>query len=260
MDFEIGKRLGHGKYGNVYLTRNKKSKRKYALKVCLKKNLNKRDINLIVNNEIAIHKNIKHPRIIRMYDYSIDDERICLFLEYAAKGDLYKLLKKEKFLSESKVASYVYDISLALKYLHSKFILHRDIKPENVLLNSKGHPKLCDFGFAIYCKNSKKMRVLGTLDYLAPEIVESKPYGLKVDIWCLGVLTYELIGGIPPFYNSGYLKTYNSISNVDYKFPTFFGDNCKNFIDNLLRYNPENRMSFDEILNHDWIKENKKFN
>lgn len=140
----------------------------------------------------------------------------------------------------------------ALEYLHKKKCIHRDIKPENIL-NSMGVLKISDFGWSVHSPSEKRKTFCGTLDYLPPELVESKYYDNKVDLWCLGVLCYEFCSGHPPFEAKAQKETYQKIKNVSYKFPSYFSYEVKDLISRLLQKNPELRMSIDQVRSHPWI-------
>lgn len=156
-DFEIGKPLGRGKFGHVYLAREKKSKFIVALKVLYKKQLLKSNVEHQLRREIEIQSHLRHNNILRMYGFFWDDKKIYLILEYAPGGELYKELKKqpESRHTESVAADYIKQLCSALKYLHSKNVIHRDIKPEN-LLNCLGTIKIADFGWSIHAPHNRR--------------------------------------------------------------------------------------------------------
>ncbi|KFM78735.1 Aurora kinase A-A, partial [Stegodyphus mimosarum] len=198
-DFDIGKPLGKGKFGNVYLARERKSKFVVALKVLFKSQLQSHGVEHQLRREIEIQSHLRHPNILRLYGYFYDESRVYLVLEYAPGGELYKVLQQCKRFDEKTAATYMAKISQALKYCHSKKIIHRDIKPENLLLGVNGELKIADFGWSVHAPSSRRTTMCGTLDYLAPEMLDNKTYDEKVDLWCLGVLCYEFLVGKPPF-------------------------------------------------------------
>lgn len=191
VNFDIGRPLGRGKFGNVYLAREKETKFVIALKVLFKKQIASQGIEHQVRREIEIQSHLRHPNILRMYGFFHDDQRIYLILEYAAGGTLFNAMKKEGKFPELKAAKYIKSMISALSYLHDRMIIHRDIKPENLLLGHDDQLKIADFGWSVFEPNSLRTTLCGTMDYLSPEMVQGKPHAKAVDLWSLGVLTYE---------------------------------------------------------------------
>lgn len=191
VNFDIGRPLGRGKFGNVYLAREKDTKFVIALKVLFKKQIASQGIEHQVRREIEIQSHLRHPNILRMYGFFHDDQRIYLILEYAAGGTLFNALKKEGKFEEKKTAKCIKSMISALIYLHGRNVIHRDIKPENLLLGHDDQLKIADFGWSVFEPNSLRTTLCGTMDYLSPEMVQGKPHAKAVDIWSLGVLTYE---------------------------------------------------------------------
>ncbi|XP_035233677.1 aurora kinase A-like, partial [Stegodyphus dumicola] len=257
-DFDIGKPLGKGKFGNVYLARERKSKFVVALKVLFKSQLQSHGVEHQLRREIEIQSHLRHPNILRLYGYFYDESRVYLVLEYAPGGELYKVLQQCKRFDEKTAATYMAKISQALKYCHSKKIIHRDIKPENLLLGANGELKIADFGWSVHAPSSRRTTMCGTLDYLAPEMLDNKTYDEKVDLWCLGVLCYEFLVGKPPFEADSVTSTYSLIRRVVLKFPHFVSIGAQDFICRLLRKNPAERMSTDDVLQHPWLLENTR--
>eukprot|EP01095_Lingulamoeba_sp_RSL-Kostka_P015770 TRINITY_DN737_c1_g4_i2.p1 TRINITY_DN737_c1_g4~~TRINITY_DN737_c1_g4_i2.p1 ORF type:complete len:541 (-),score=176.73 TRINITY_DN737_c1_g4_i2:122-1744(-) len=199
-DFEIGNEIGKGNFGQVFKARERNSKFIVALKVMGKKLIKENELEKQIRREIEIHSHLKHKNILNLYGYFYDKTRIFLILEYAPYGELYKeLLRKGRF-SEQQTAIYVKQIAEALLYCCTKSVVHRDIKPENILIGKNVQVKLADFGWAAIVKpSSRRSTFCGTLDYLPPEMIEGRDHDDNVDVWSLGVLTYELIVGRPSF-------------------------------------------------------------
>lgn len=170
-NFDIGRPLGRGKFGNVYLAREKDSKFVVALKVMFKKQIQINKVQHQVRREIEIQSHLRHPNILRLYGYFHDTCRIYLILEYAPKGALYKELQNapNKRFDEKRTAGYVLSLADALSYLHERHVIHRDIKPENLLLGHNGELKIADFGWSVHEPNSARTTLCGTVDYLPPE-------------------------------------------------------------------------------------------
>lgn len=256
-DFDIGKPLGRGKFGNVYLAREKKSKYVVALKVLFKNQLQQSQVEHQLRREIEIQSHLRHPNILRLYGYFYDQTRVYLILEYAPKGELYKELQRFKVFSERRSATYIASLARALMYCHEKHVIHRDIKPENLLMGIKGELKIADFGWSVHTFDRRRT-MCGTLDYLPPEMVESKDHDAGVDIWSLGVLCYEFLFGTPPFEAAKHSDTYRRIIKVDLKFPVkpFVSPQAKDLISQLLVKDSAQRLPLEQVLTHPWIVAN----
>lgn len=257
-NFDIGRPLGRGKFGNVYLAREKESKFVVALKVLFKKQIYNSKIEHQVRREIEIQSHLRHPHILRLYGYFHDEARVYLILEYAPKGTLYKELQNqpEKRFDEKQSAIYIKSLASALRYLHERHVIHRDIKPENLLLGYKGELKIADFGWSVHEPDSKRTTLCGTLDYLPPEMVQAKPHTKNVDLWSLGVLCFELLVGRAPFNAPDYDETYKKIIKIDYKLPDFVSKAAAHFMAKLLVLNPEARLPLEQVMTHPWITAN----
>ncbi|KDR22618.1 Serine/threonine-protein kinase 12 [Zootermopsis nevadensis] len=257
-DFDIGYPLGRGKFGRVYLARDKYCHLTVAIKVLYKSEIRKSRVEHQVLREIEIQTHLKHPNILCLRTYFYDEKRIYLVLDYAAGGELYKHLQtspNHRF-SEGKAAKYVYQVADALNFCHLNKVIHRDIKPENLLLTMRGDILLADFGWSVHAPSSRRKTLCGTLDYLPPEMVEAKTYNEFVDHWCLGVLCYEFLVGRPPFESGDTNETYSRIKNVDLHFPKCVPEGAKDLISKLLRQCPAERMPLPDVMKHPWIVNN----
>lgn len=258
-DFDIGRPLGKGKFGHVYLTREKKSKFIVALKVLHKEMISAHGVEQQVRREVEIQTHLRHPNILRMYAYFHDEHRIYLVLEYASNGSCFSVLQRQyncRF-SEPLTATYIKQITNALIYLHEKKVIHRDIKPENLLISSKGDIKIGDFGWSVHAPSSKRTTLCGTLDYLPPEMVKGCEHNEKVDLWSLGVLCYEFLVGKPPFETDSYEQTYKKIENAQYRIPSFVSPLANDLISKLLVVDPNERLRHENIISHPWIEQNQ---
>ena len=156
-NFEIGMPLGRGKFGHVYLVREKVSKYVMTIKVLYKSQLLKCRMTEQLRREVEIHSHLRHKNVVQFYGFFYDDDKIYLMLEYCPGGELYKNLKAQPQgrYSEQVAAGYIYQVIQALKYIHSKDIIHRDIKPEN-LLNCLGVIKLADYGWSVHAPSNRR--------------------------------------------------------------------------------------------------------
>lgn len=252
-DFDIGKPLGKGKFGNVYLAREKRTKYIVALKVLFKNQLAKAQVEHQLRREIEIQSHLRHPNILRLYGYFYDAHRVYLILEFAKEGELYKQLQKCSRFDEKRAAGYVLQLARALEYCHSKNVIHRDIKPENLLVGENNQLKIADFGWSVHAPNSRRKTLCGTLDYLPPEMVEGKDHDNTVDLWSLGVLAYEFIVGTPPFEAQGHKETYKRITHVMVEYPEYVSPEARDLISKLLIKESSKRMNLSEVPNHPWI-------
>jgi aurora kinase, other len=186
--FEIGRPLGKGKFGRVYLVKERNSGFICALKVLHKNEIKQNGVEKQVQREVEIQCNLRHPNILQLYGHFHDSKRIFLILEFASKGELYKHLRRERRFPEWKAASYIAQMAAALKFLHKKHVIHRDIKPENILVGIHGELKIADFGWSVHAPSNRRITMCGTMDYLAPEVVNHCSYNAAVDLWSLGGL------------------------------------------------------------------------
>ncbi|XP_036079297.1 aurora kinase B isoform X1 [Rousettus aegyptiacus] len=253
-DFEIGRPLGKGKFGNVYLAREKKSHFIVALKVLFKSQIEKEGVEHQLRREIEIQAHLQHPNILRLYNYFYDRRRIYLILEYAPRGELYKELQKSRTFDEQRTATIMEELADALIYCHGKKVIHRDIKPENLLLGLQGELKIADFGWSVHAPSLRRKTMCGTLDYLPPEMIEGRTHNEKVDLWCIGVLCYELLVGNPPFESASHNETYRRIVKVDLKFPTSVPTGAQDLISKLLKHNPSERLPLAQVSAHPWVR------
>ena len=253
--------LGTGSYGHVYLVTHNISQKKYALKVINKRKLKQTYGNCdLIHNEIEIHSKLKHPNIIRLYNILETDEEINILLEYAEKGNLYSLIKKENGFSEITAYKYFIQMVNAVYFLHRNNIIHRDIKPENILIGDNDLLKLCDFGWAKELNVNNRNTFCGTLEYMAPEIVGCEKYDCSVDVWSLGILLYELLMGHSPFSSK---KEKNIMIKIKLHTLSFdknkhLSKDCINLIEGLLDMNPLNRYKLRDIFEHPFIISNSK--
>ena len=252
-DFEIGKPLGRGKFGSVYLAREKRSKYIVALKVLQKSQLLKAGVEHQLRREIEIQSHLRNRNILRMFGYFYDAKRIYLILEYSPGGELYKKLTNRGRFSERTSARYISDLSQALAYCHQKHVIHRDIKPENLLVGAQGEIKIADFGWSVHAPTSRRNTLCGTLDYLPPEMVEGREHDEMVDVWALGVLLYEFLVGSPPFEAEGHSATYRRISRVDLRFPRGVPEDAQDLIRRMLQKDPRKRMALSSVPHHPWV-------
>lgn len=255
-DFDVGMRLGSGKFGSVYVARERRTGFVFALKVLEKAQLIKHKVEHQLRREIEIQSHLRHVNILRLYGFYHDERRIYLMLEMAPGGELYALLRERGRFSEARSAWYFKQMVEAMKYIHSKHVLHRDIKPENILIGLKDTLKIADFGWSVHAPSFRRDTFCGTLDYLPPEMLQHKRYNHNVDIWSLGVLLYEFLVGKPPFEDNDQDETYKKIKKSTVHFPSHISKEAKDLIRRMLAKNHAERPSLDQVLQHEWVKIN----
>ncbi|XP_022233723.1 aurora kinase B [Drosophila obscura] len=256
-DFEMGAHLGRGKFGRVYLARERYSHYLVAMKVMFKEELRKGNVQRQVLREIEIQSRLKHPHILRLLTWFHDENRIYLALEIASEGELFKHLRSapNNRFDEPRSAKYTYQVANALNYCHLNNVIHRDLKPENILLTGTDDLKLADFGWSAHTPNNKRRTLCGTLDYLPPEMVDGNSYDDTIDQWCLGILCYEFLVGAPPFESSNTENTYSKIRRVEIQYPPHLSKGSKELIAGLLRKESKGRISLVDVMTHPWVKE-----
>ncbi|ELA42666.1 AUR protein kinase [Vittaforma corneae ATCC 50505] len=253
-DFELGKPLGTGRFGQVWLARHKEKKYVVALKMIRMSDIkNDSDVKNL-RREVEVSLSLDHPNILKMYGYFYDSLRLYLILEFAGKGDVWKQLRKSTHFSEPQASSYIKQVCSALQYMHLRNIIHRDIKPENILIGCDDNLKLADFGWSV-CNNDKKRNTFcGTAEYLPPEMCKEDIYDFNADIWCLGILCYEFCTGTTPFSGKNNLRaTKQKILTGELEFPPYLSDECIDFISKCCHKDPKQRISLEKALSHSFI-------
>ena len=223
-----------------------------ALKILNKAEIINQKVQHQLKREIEIQARLSHPHILKLYDYFFDKDRVYLVLEYAPKGELFRVLTKLGKFPDRLASRVIKQVIEALEYCHENGVIHRDIKPENILLSYDGQIKLSDFGWSVQ-SDSKRQTQCGTLDYLPPEIVFGYTYDHRVDLWCLGVLAYELLTGKPPFVAPNASQTQKLIQKCEYEVPETVSPYASLFIKALLILDPSNRMPLKKAKSHLWI-------
>ena len=254
-DFEQLQTLGNGSFGRVILARHKITKVKYAIKIIDKKNKTNIEGTPYFRREIEIMYKLHHKNCLKLYGNFEDNSFIYFIMEYMEKGNLYNMISLNKNLLNTKfVASILIDIISAVYYLHNMNppIIHRDIKPENVLLGENNIVKLTDFGWSNYINFSGEQRntYCGTPIYLAPEMILNEGHDERVDIWCIGVLMFELLCFKPPFDGKNTEELTKNIVNGNICWFKKIDDDAKDLISKILVVNPQKRIGIKDIITH----------
>lgn len=257
-NFQMHRAIGHGSSSTIFEAFHKSSGTPCVIKICMKTRLRSVDERRL-RREINIHSTLLHPHILNFYACFEDNNAFYLVLEMASEGDLLGYIRREYNgympISEFK-STVLHPLLDALHYLQQRHVLHRDIKPENILVCGSGVVKLCDFGFSINSYEERPKSIVGTLEYMAPELLTGKPdiiFDEKIDVWAIGVLTYECIAGVSPFYHQDDRKIIESVINCSYNIPSNFPKELVDFLQCIFKPKPEDRASITELTRHRFV-------
>ena len=284
-EYTLTKRIGKGVFGEVYLGFKKGSQAKYAIK---KKELSRYLKNIkakrYLDNQILIMKDINHPNIIKLLDVKINEKFVFIITEYCNGGNLEVFLDNyleanNKALPEEIVQNIMRQVIEAFRYLNNKKIMNRRINLSHILINYeneydrenknilKGKIKINGFGLARYLKKGELATSLFEVSFISPIFINKVSkntydigagYDEREVIFALGIICYELLVGNNPFESDGMNELENKINNGDYYIPITLSKEAISFIDNMLQYYPKDRLSIDELYNHDFLTKNVK--
>ena len=251
--------IGKGAFGEVWKVSHRQSNKIYVIKVMDKVAIKDQKLSDQINREIEIMYKLNHPHVMKLINHFEDDEKFYLIMPYASKGQLYSLLRRQVRFDQRTAAQYMREVLEAVRYIHSfsPKIIHRDIKPENLLLDENYRVLLSDFGWSNFLdENETRKTFCGTPEYLSPEMAKKSGHNEMVDIWALGVLLFEFLAGYAPFSGSCPKELYANIKKLKVNWPVDFPPLAKNLVSKILKLNPSERLSVDEILDHAWFTQN----
>ncbi|XP_026885061.1 serine/threonine-protein kinase DCLK2 isoform X1 [Electrophorus electricus] len=260
--YKVGKVIGDGNFAVVKECTERSTGKEFALKIIDKNKCRGKEH--LIENEVAVLRRVKHPNIIMLVEEADTSSELYLVMELVKGGDLFDAITSSMKYTEKDASSMVHNLAAALKYLHGMSIVHRDIKPENLLVcespDGTKALKLGDFGLATVV-DGPLHTVCGTPTYVAPEIIAELGYGLKVDIWAAGVITYILLCGFPPFRSEVGVQEdlFDQILQGNLEFPSPYWDNitdsAKELIGQMLQVNVDARYTAADVLIHPWVTE-----
>ncbi|KNC99070.1 AGC protein kinase [Spizellomyces punctatus DAOM BR117] len=273
-DFEIHKVIGRGKFAKVLLCSRKSTQKVYAIKVLTKPQASidtdvpSSPTSTDPRTESRILRSIHHPFIVGLHYAFQSPERLYLVMEYVNGGELYFHVSHFGRFSEERVRFYAAELLLGLECLHGKGIIYRDLKLENILLTRDGHVKITDFGLSKHenendipeDEDSDTISVVGTLEYLAPEVLQGHPHTAAADYWAYGVVVFEMLCGFHPFYSEDREEIRLNILDAPIEFPSHVSPLAQDFIHRILDRNPAKRLVRKMVQQHaffkgvDWIK------
>lgn len=259
--YTVGENIGRGKFAVVRKCTNKQTGEVVAAKFIKKRRRGKSCREEILREVVMLEMALEHPRLVNLKEVYETQQELILITEYCAGGELFtECILEEKF-NESDVRQIMVQILEGMVFLHDKNIVHLDLKPQNILLTDefpKGSIKICDLGFACLVNTGEDIRdIIGTPDYVAPEVLNYDPLGLYTDMWSLGVLTYVMLTTCSPFAGEDKQTTFSNITTVNLDFPEdMFADistAAQDFIQKLLIAEPSERMTAKECFGHKWL-------
>ena len=253
--------LGQGSFGEVYLVKKKDSNNYYAMKVLDKKKIKKQNIFKYAMTERNVLSILNYPFIVKLnYAFQTND-KLFLLLDYCPGGDLSKQLSIQTRFSEDKAKFYICEIILALGELHKHDIIFRDLKPDNIIIDKEGHAMLTDFGLSREGVNDKQIAksFCGSIAYLAPEMLNRSGHGKSVDWYLLGVVFFEMLVGIPPYFSNSQEQIFKNIEKAELYIPNFISKNAQKLIKELLKRNPNERLGakndVEDIMKHVYFQD-----
>jgi len=259
--YVLKKELGNGNFSIVRLAVRKEDGKEFAVKVIEKKRVGqKKDM---LETEVEILKQVNHPHVVKMEAMFETPTHLYLVMELVPGGELFDLLVDRGSFSEKEAQNLVRQVVDGVAYLHSIGIAHRDLKPENLLCagcSADSEIKITDFGLSKVMDPAAHMKMTtacGTPGYVAPEVLRLQGYGKEVDMWSVGVITYILLCGFPPFYDENNARLFEKIMSGNYTFPAPYWSNvsqsAKDFIQKLLCVDPARRLTAEQALAHEWL-------
>ncbi|KAJ8395074.1 hypothetical protein AAFF_G00035300 [Aldrovandia affinis] len=256
--YELKEKLGEGSFSEVRVARHRSSQRLVAVKCIHKRALKGKEA--LLENEIAVLRKIDHENIVSLEETFETPTKLYLVMTLVTGGELLDRILERGNYTEKDASRVIQQVLEAIRHLHQLGIVHRDLKPENLLYESPLEDSkivISDFGLSKMEEQGVLSTACGTPAYVAPELLQQKTYGKEVDLWAIGVISYILLCGYPPFYHENDTQLYRLIVEAEYEFDSPYWDDisesAKDFISHLLQTCPETRYDCEQALQHSWI-------
>lgn len=259
-----GHELGRGKFAVVRKCIEKETEKEFAAKI-MRKRRKGQDCRMEILHEIAVLELAKdNPWVIKLHEVYETATEMILVLEYAAGGEIFNqcVAEREEAFKEKDVQRLMRQILKGVSFLHRHNVVHLDLKPQNILLTSDrplGDIKIVDFGLSRIVNNNEELReIMGTPEYVAPEILSYEPISTATDMWSIGVLAYVMLTGTSPFLGDDKQHTFLNISQLNISYTEDFegvSERAVDFMKALLVREPEGRATAEDCLQHPWLAE-----
>ncbi|XP_033114613.1 calcium/calmodulin-dependent protein kinase type 1D-like [Anneissia japonica] len=259
--YELKHVLGTGAFSEVVLAVDKSNGDTVAVKCIEKKGIKGKEDALL--SEVEILRKVTHPNVVHLQEIFESKNHVYLVMQLVTGGELFDRIIERGSYTEKDASFAIRQILEGIKFVHDLGIVHRDLKPENLLYYSADEDAkimISDFGLSKMEESGDMSTACGTPGYVAPEVLRQKPYGKAIDVWSIGVISYILLCGYPPFYDEDDSQLFNQIMKGEYEFDSPYWDDisesAKDFIRHLMEIDPNKRYTCDECINHPWISGN----
>jgi len=273
-DFYYGRIIGEGSFSNVYLCKDTKTEKEYAIKVCNKMHIIREKKTEAIKREketmlkLTSNWSSTAPFFVRLYATFHNNENLFFVLSYAKRGDMFKFIKKMAAKEVDVTQFYTAELVQAIEHLHHLGIVHRDLKPENILLDSSMHILVTDFGSAKILSNqeileetpaARRHSFVGTAQYVSPEILTNCGSSAASDLWAIGCILYQMITGMPPFQSQSEYLIFQKIQTLEYSFHEGFDARARDLVTKLLMIDPKERLGARDTIGYPSIKSHRFF-